>query len=92
MTKKRRVEITVEQRSLVLRRPVKGASAVKETVMFCPHCASPTISPEQAAALTGVSTRAVYRQVEQGQLHFVETETGRLMLCLNSLLEHKGDL
>lgn len=86
MKKKRRVEITVEQRSLVLR------PAVKEAVVFCPHCASPTISPEQAAALTGVSIRAVYRQIEQGQLHFVETETGRLRLCFNSLLEHKGDL
>lgn len=89
MTKKRRVEITVEQRSLVLRRTVKEANV---TVVFCPHCASPTISPEQAAALTGVSTRAVYRQVEQGQLHFVETEIGQLLLCLNSLLKHKGNL
>ena len=86
MTKRRRLEITVEQRSLVLRRTVQDAAVV------CPHCASPTISPEQAAALTGVSARAVYRQVEQGHLHFVETETGRLRLCLHSLLEHKGDL
>ncbi len=86
MKKKRRVKITVEHRTLVLRRPSN------EAVVFCPHCASPTIAPEQAAALANVSVRAIYRGVEQGQLHFVEANETQLLICLNSLLKHKGEL
>lgn len=80
MTKRRRTEITVETRSLVLNR------ARQHAPLFCTTCSLPMllIAPDEAAMLAGVSTRAIYRFVETGQLHYTETG-GRLLVCPNSL-------
>jgi hypothetical protein len=43
------------------------------------------LAPEQIAAITGTSTRDIYRRVEAGELHFTETESGVLLICLDSL-------
>lgn len=43
------------------------------------------ITPDEAAALCEVSTRTVYRWLEQGSIHFSETEAGSLFICLRSL-------
>ncbi|MBI3653384.1 MAG: hypothetical protein HY231_20330 [Acidobacteria bacterium] len=43
------------------------------------------ITIDEAAALAQVSARAVYRWVESSQIHFVETEDGQLLVCINSL-------
>jgi hypothetical protein len=37
--------------------------------------------PEQAAALLSLTPREVYRRVESGALHFMETEGGKLQIC-----------
>jgi hypothetical protein len=67
----KRTHITVEKREVwVVRRPQKAR------MVWC---------EEQAAALAEVSTRAIYRQVESGQIHFTETADGQLFVCLNSL-------
>lgn len=81
MNRKRRIEITVENRLLIIRRfPLP--------TVWCAECPAPTlmITPEEAATLVGVSTRMIYAQVETGQFHFVETTAGKLMVCPNSLL------
>lgn len=41
--------------------------------------------PDVAAAVAGVSARAVYGWVEAGRVHFCETAEGALLVCLNSL-------
>lgn len=49
------------------------------------------VTAERAAAMSGVSKRAIYRRVENTQIHFIETsetsETGEggLWICSNSL-------
>lgn len=43
------------------------------------------LSPDEAAALTGVGARTIYRWVEAGLVHFAETAEGSLLICLNSL-------
>lgn len=80
MNRKRRIEITIENRLLVIRRFPLPA-------VWCPECSATTlmITPEEAATLVGVSTRTIYAQVESGQFHFVETTAGKLMVCPNSL-------
>jgi predicted DNA-binding transcriptional regulator AlpA len=80
MMMRRRTEITVETRSLVLRRSRHHAP------LYCTTCPAPTllIAPDEAAALAGVSTRTIYRFVETEQLHYTETG-GRLVVCPNSL-------
>ena len=45
------------------------------------------LTPSEVAALSATSTRAIYRRVEEGKLHFVETEDGLLFICLASLQE-----
>jgi len=84
MSKRKRTEITVETRLLVLRRARHHAR------LFCATCPAPTplIAPDEAAVLAGVSTRTIYALVEAGQLHFTETPEGplmKLLVCPNSL-------
>ena len=84
--KKRRVEITVEQKWLVFRRGTTLPSVLCDQ---CPGQPAPSVMlpPEEAAVLAGVSTRTLYRWVEAGQIHFTEVQDGllkRLLVCLNS--------
>ena len=81
--KKRRTEITIERRELlVVRRPTTA------DLVRCPECCSRPpvlIAPEEAAVMAGVGTRAVYRWVEAGAVHFAETPGGGLLICPDSL-------
>jgi hypothetical protein len=43
------------------------------------------ISPEGAARLSGVRVREIYRRVEAGRVHFIETGGGLLLICIDSL-------
>lgn len=81
MKRRKRTEITVETSLLVFRRSTNHAA------VWCIECSSPVqlVTPEEAAVLASVTTRTVYRRVERGQLHFVETEAGTLLICPNSL-------
>ena len=44
------------------------------------------ITPHEAAAIRGVSTRVVYRWLEDRVIHFVETEQGELFICLKTFV------
>ena len=52
---------------------------------FCPtcRCMSEMSTPQLAAVLSHTTEREIYRLVEAGDLHFVETD--RVLICLNSL-------
>ncbi len=43
------------------------------------------LAPEEAAALSGLNTRAVYALVVAGRAHFNERPDGKLFVCLASL-------
>jgi hypothetical protein len=43
------------------------------------------VTAGEAAAIAGVSLRAICRRVDLGELHFKETGDGLLFICLNSL-------
>jgi hypothetical protein len=83
MGKKRRTEITIETERLLL---LKGAR--RPIFLWCEECRAEVkmVTPEEAAAATGVRLRAIYRRVEAGELHFTETPEGQLLICLNSIL------
>jgi len=40
---------------------------------------------DQASAMVGVSSREIYREIESGNLHFMETPKGSVLVCFNSL-------
>jgi hypothetical protein len=48
------------------------------------------VSPYVLATISGASEREVFRLIEQAAFHFVEAD--RLLICLNSINEIKGDL
>ncbi len=43
------------------------------------------ITPEQSAAVAGVSLRTVFHWVEAGRVHFAESTNENLAICLASL-------
>jgi hypothetical protein len=75
----RRIEIVteVEREIVVTRRSVR--------VRYCKACGgeTPMVTPELAAAQAAVSVRTIYRWVEAERVHFIETQDGRLLICLN---------
>lgn len=49
------------------------------------------LTPDEAASITLATTRAVYRMVDAGIIHFTETQSGLIRLCLPSLLKAIDD-
>lgn len=81
---KRRLEITFErERVLVVSR---RRVSVRTWCEGCGRRAFLT-TPEGAAELSGLTARAVYRRVEEGSVHFMETADGMLLVCCDSLTE-----
>jgi hypothetical protein len=77
---KRRVAITVEtERAIVVSVPRVAAE-------WCPTCgaAVEVASPEEAAVRFQLSTRAVYRRIEEGSIHFLPRGASGVV-CLASL-------
>ena len=81
-TTKRRIEIAFEKRLLVFLKQPSAACDV-----WCEGCGREVrmVSPEQAALITGVSSRTIYRWLENDSLHFLEMASGLSLICLRSL-------
>ena len=54
-------------------------------VSDCPACGAQMTTPEEAARLSNLSPRHVYRLVEAGHAHYAEMPDGGLLACLGSL-------
>lgn len=86
MRESNKTEITIEtHRTFIVRR-------TSLTRAWCARCATTVsfASPEEAARLAGRSAREIYRAVEAGRLHFIETGNRLLRVCLDSLLPSGG--
>lgn len=86
-TMKKRTEITIEIDR------VRLVNSRKSPAIWCDPCAALVrmLTVDEAAAVAGESSRAVYRRVETGELHFAETPEGRLFICLNSISRKPTD-
>jgi hypothetical protein len=83
MGKKRVTEIMIETRQVTVRR--HHATPLSA---WCADCADTVqmLTAEQAAEISGLSVRAIYRQLEQGRFHLLESLDGQqIRLCLNSV-------
>ena len=81
---KKRTQVTVEtERVLVIRRRYRAIEA------GCEECGETVVMvrPDQAAAVSGHSLRAIFGAIEATELHFMEQPDGMLLICLNSLLK-----
>ena len=47
------------------------------------------ITPDEAAALSGVSTRTIYRWLESGSIHFSETSASGMLICLSDVFKSR---
>jgi len=58
---------------------------------ICPHCKTVVemATPQLAAILMRTSEREIFRQVETGRAHFIETN--RVLVCLNSLTNYQKE-
>lgn len=81
---RRKTEISIQQTK---RRVVTLPET--EEIIACPECEGDEvmIAAESAASIFGFSRREVYRMVEAGKVHFLETEAGILFVC-KKLLEN----
>lgn len=80
MTVKRKIRTEITRRTferIIVPLPVKSMS------IWCDGCraAVEMFPPERAAQLLGLTPREVYRRVENGSLHFTETEDGTIFIC-----------
>jgi len=79
---RKRTEITIEtERILVISRGKNPGRARCET---CDKRVA-LLTIDEAARLAQVSSRTVYRWVEDGKLHFTETSDARLLICRESI-------
>src|SRR5262245_62707894 len=78
---KKRTAVAIHQ-FYVVRQQNHAAPAVCSQ---CPVAIASLVAPDEAAVVTGISTRAIYRWVEAGVIHFQETANGSVLVCLNSL-------
>jgi hypothetical protein len=81
MAKIRTTTIAVEtEETVVLRvwRPLR---------VGCRVCGAEMAQPEAAAVATGLRLREIYRRIEAGTVHFLESADGALAVCLDSLLD-----
>ncbi len=95
MKKRKLTEVLIETvETVVIRRRLPAREPLTGWCAEC-ACAMTLLTPDDAAALLGVSTRTLFRRAEAGQLHFQETPDGRLWLCRNAVMaaarENKGE-
>jgi hypothetical protein len=79
---KRKTEIEIE-----LSETVAYSRRSERCETFCPQCQSlvEMATPQVAAILTRSTEREVFRLLETGEVHFLETD--RVRVCLKSLTE-----
>jgi hypothetical protein len=80
VNKERRTEITIEtDEYFTVQRPEIFAWCLKCRDVAC------MLTIDQAALAAGVSSRTIYRYVEEDRIHYIETAEGLLLICRNSL-------
>jgi hypothetical protein len=80
---RRRLEMVIETQT---RQVIRAESNSYREAHWCPECAAAVvmITPE-GTGIVGATSRAIYRLVESGKVHFAETPEGTLLICLSSL-------
>lgn len=82
MNARRITEITIEATESVTIRRAAGSVRIA-----CPQCepAGEMVTLDEACALFRVGVRSLCREIEAGRLHFQETASGSIFICLHSL-------
>ena len=75
--------ITTESREVFIVR----ANTENNIRGFCFQCEGETeiLTLDESVSLSGIATRDILRRGETGEIHFLETVNGHLLVCRNSL-------
>lgn len=68
---------------------VNSTATINFSCEFC-GVSGKMVSPLLAAKLLRISTREIYRKIELGKIHFIETEDFQLFICLNSIVQRSN--
>jgi hypothetical protein len=82
MRAKRTVKITIKREEFIYLKRYSTGPCV-----WCANCEAHVnmLTPEEAAAVSGLSPRQIYRMVETHRLHFVESTEAAVFICPVSL-------
>jgi hypothetical protein len=82
LRKWQRTRITIETSERLVIKPAQTTASAN-----CSACGQQVqmVTPEQAVTLMSIRSRTVYKLVEAQEVHFMETQEGHLLICLNSL-------
>lgn len=80
---KRKVEITIERERVLV------ARGRKRMEVWCASCGKQVsmMTADDAAIAARVNSRTIFRWVEAGKIHYMETPEGLLFICPYSLSE-----
>ena len=83
MKAKKRLEIVWETHEIT----TISFNQNRRTTFFCQSCQSntPHLNVAEAAAAAHISESAVFRLAEADEIHYLETESGALFVCRQSL-------
>lgn len=87
MKVKRRIEIITVQEQIYQRHSFKRSTPPPPLQVWCDGCKTYTqlLSPDLAATISGITLRTLFQWIESGQIHFVETPEGSVLICLPSV-------
>ena len=82
MKTRSKTEIIVETSRILT---IKRGS--RRSLAWCEECGKQArmVTADEAAALCRVTSRAIYRWVESGQVHYSESAGGLLLVCPDSI-------
>ncbi len=83
MKRTRRTKTTVRTREVVV---IRGSR--RRNSIFCAECsgAAALLTVEEAVKISAISSRAIFRLIEEGEVHFTETADGLTLICAPTLL------
>lgn len=84
MTRMGRTRITIETLQVIVTRLFGAGDPVS---LRCGGCGAEArfALPDDAAAFARLGVRELFRRIEAGAVHFVETPAGVVLVCLESL-------
>ena len=87
MKTKRRIEISIETKQIAFL-----FNRAEQGLRVCPACngKSVMISPSNLAEALDLSSREIYRLIEEGELHFFEDGRRRMTVCLRMFVERSS--
>lgn len=71
--------LEVIRRRYIVRQPLSDEQKT------CTTCGEPMLTAEKSAGIFGITQRQIFQIIEANAAHYIETESGAVMICLSSV-------